>query len=37
MLHLDLLGVKLTPLTDRQSRYIGVDMAGPYKVDHYRY
>ena len=36
-LHLDALGVKLTQLTDRQARYIGVDVAGPYKVDHYRY
>lgn len=37
MLHLDALGVKLTQLTDRQARYIGVNVAGPYKVDHYRY
>ena len=36
-LHLDALGVKLTQLTDRQARYIGVSVAGPYKVDHYRY
>jgi adenosylhomocysteinase len=36
-LHLDALGVELTPLTDAQARYIGVEAAGPYKVDHYRY
>jgi adenosylhomocysteinase len=36
-LHLDALGVELTPLTEAQARYIGVDTAGPYKVDHYRY
>jgi adenosylhomocysteinase len=36
-LHLDALGVKLTPLTDEQATYIGVDKEGPYKVDHYRY
>jgi len=36
-LHLDALGVKLTPLTDEQASYIGVDKDGPYKVDHYRY
>jgi len=36
-LHLDALGVKLTALTDEQAAYIGVDPAGPYKVDHYRY
>jgi adenosylhomocysteinase len=36
-LHLDALGVELTSLTDAQARYIGVEVAGPYKVDHYRY
>ena len=36
-LHLDALGVELTSLTDAQARYIGVSVAGPYKVDHYRY
>jgi adenosylhomocysteinase len=36
-LHLDALGVKLTKLTDEQAEYIGVDPAGPYKPDHYRY
>ena len=36
-LHLDALGVVLTTLTPTQAAYIGVDVAGPYKVDHYRY
>ncbi|MEV5540350.1 adenosylhomocysteinase [Saccharopolyspora shandongensis] len=36
-LHLDALGVKLTKLTKEQAAYIGVDVNGPYKPDHYRY
>ncbi|MFI6293028.1 adenosylhomocysteinase [Nonomuraea sp. NPDC050790] len=36
-LHLDALGVKLTTLTKEQAEYIGVDVEGPYKPDHYRY
>jgi adenosylhomocysteinase len=36
-LHLDALGVELTTLTPVQAAYIGVDVDGPYKVDHYRY
>ncbi|SNT59995.1 adenosylhomocysteinase [Streptosporangium subroseum] len=36
-LHLDALGVKLTTLTKTQAEYIGVDVEGPYKSDHYRY
>ncbi|GAA1083150.1 adenosylhomocysteinase [Nocardiopsis metallicus] len=36
-LHLAALGVKLTELTKEQAAYIGVDVAGPYKPDHYRY
>jgi adenosylhomocysteinase len=36
-LHLDALGVKLTVLTDEQAAYLGVDPAGPYKTDQYRY
>ncbi|ACU97685.1 adenosylhomocysteinase [Saccharomonospora viridis] len=36
-LHLDALGVKLTKLTKEQANYIGVDVEGPYKPDHYRY
>ncbi|WP_328379652.1 adenosylhomocysteinase [Streptomyces sp. NBC_00440] len=36
-LHLDALGVKLTTLRPEQAAYIGVDVSGPYKPDHYRY
>jgi adenosylhomocysteinase len=36
-LHLDALDVRLTTLTKVQAEYIGVDAAGPYKPDHYRY
>ncbi|MGH9249703.1 MAG: adenosylhomocysteinase [Acidimicrobiales bacterium] len=36
-LHLDALGVKLTPLSQEQADYIGVPVEGPYKADHYRY
>jgi adenosylhomocysteinase len=36
-LHLDALDVKLTKLSDEQADYLGVDPAGPYKSDHYRY
>jgi adenosylhomocysteinase len=36
-LHLDALGVRLTELTKVQAEYLGVDIAGPYKADHYRY
>ena len=36
-LHLDKIGVKLTKLTDSQATYLGLDQAGPYKPDHYRY
>jgi len=36
-MHLDALGVRLTKLTKDQAEYIGVDVEGPYKSDHYRY
>ncbi|RZQ60553.1 adenosylhomocysteinase [Amycolatopsis suaedae] len=36
-LHLDALGVRLTTLTKKQAEYLDVDVAGPYKPDHYRY
>jgi adenosylhomocysteinase len=36
-LHLDRVGARLTKLTDEQARYIGVEVQGPYKPDHYRY
>ncbi|GAA1742261.1 adenosylhomocysteinase [Luedemannella helvata] len=36
-LHLDALGARLTTLTKKQAEYLGVDVDGPYKTDHYRY
>ena len=36
-LHLDKLGAKLTKLSDEQADYIGVQVDGPYKPEHYRY
>ncbi|MBK8232188.1 MAG: adenosylhomocysteinase [Candidatus Eisenbacteria bacterium] len=36
-LHLEKLGVKLTPLSKDQADYLGVPVNGPYKPDHYRY
>ena len=36
-LHLDRIGVKLSTLTPKQAKYIGVPLNGPYKADHYRY
>ena len=36
-LHLDALGVELTELTKEQAAYLGVDVDGPFKSDHYRY
>jgi len=35
--HLDKLGVKLTVLSDEQSKYLGVPKEGPYKPEIYRY
>ena len=35
--HLAALGVQLTELTKAQAEYLGVDVAGPYKPEHYRY
>ncbi|WP_168581925.1 adenosylhomocysteinase [Gephyromycinifex aptenodytis] len=35
--HLAALGVELTELTKAQAEYLGVDVAGPYKPEHYRY
>ena len=37
LLHLSKLGVKLTQLTSKQSDYLGVPEAGPFKPEHYRY
>lgn len=36
-LHLEKLGATLTKLTADQSDYIGVDVGGPFKPEHYRY
>jgi adenosylhomocysteinase len=36
-LHLAKIGARLTDLNDRQAAYIGVDPAGPYKPEQYRY
>ncbi len=36
-LQLKKLGAMLTELSDKQARYIGVDLNGPYKPDTYRY
>ncbi|MBX3021861.1 MAG: adenosylhomocysteinase [Bdellovibrionales bacterium] len=35
--HLEKIGVKLTKLSDKQSKYLGLDSKGPFKPDHYRY
>jgi adenosylhomocysteinase len=36
-LHLAKLGAKLTALSAKQAEYLGLEAAGPYKADHYRY
>ncbi|MFL2546942.1 MAG: adenosylhomocysteinase [Candidatus Rariloculaceae bacterium] len=36
-LHLEKLGVRLDTLSQRQADYLGVDVEGPYKPEHYRY
>jgi adenosylhomocysteinase len=36
-IHVTALGGELTKLTKDQAEYIGVDVEGPYKADHYRY
>ncbi len=36
-LHLAKIGVNLTKLSDKQSKYLGMDKNGPFKPDHYRY
>ncbi len=36
-LHIDALGVRLTELDKKQAEYLGVDVAGPYKPELYRY
>lgn len=36
-IHVEALGGHLTKLTKEQAEYLGVDVEGPYKPDHYRY
>jgi adenosylhomocysteinase len=36
-LHLEQLGAKLTKLSARQAKYIGVEVDGPFKAEGYRY
>ena len=36
-LHLGKIGVELTKLSDKQSKYLGMNPAGPFKPEHYRY
>ena len=36
-LHLPKLGANLTVLSEEQADYIGVEQAGPFKAEHYRY
>jgi adenosylhomocysteinase len=36
-IHVEALGGELTKLTKDQAEYIGVDVEGPFKPDHYRY
>ncbi|MBA5246495.1 adenosylhomocysteinase [Marnyiella aurantia] len=37
MLHLKKIGVELETLSEEQAKYIGVEVAGPYKPEYYRY
>ena len=36
-LHLDKLDAHLTPITEKQAAYLGVELGGPYKTEQYRY
>jgi adenosylhomocysteinase len=36
-LHLAKIGARLSELQPHQAAYIGVDVAGPYKAEQYRY
>ncbi|WAC90511.1 adenosylhomocysteinase [Mycobacterium sp. Aquia_213] len=36
-IHVQALGGTLTKLTKEQAEYLGIDVEGPYKPDHYRY
>jgi adenosylhomocysteinase len=37
MLHLEKIGVELDVLSSDQAEYIGVEVNGPFKPEHYRY
>jgi adenosylhomocysteinase len=37
LLHLKRIGARLTTLTEKQARYIGVPQGGPFKPEYYRY
>ena len=36
-LHLKKIGAELTEMSSEQGEYLGLDVAGPYKPEHYRY
>ena len=36
-LHLERIGVKLTKLNEKQSKYLNIAINGPFKPNHYRY
>ncbi|MDQ1399672.1 MAG: adenosylhomocysteinase [Acidimicrobiaceae bacterium] len=36
-LHLDKLDAHLTPISEKQAAYLGIDLGGPYKTEQYRY
>jgi adenosylhomocysteinase len=36
-LHLEMLGAKLTTLSQNQADYLGIKVKGPFKPEHYRY
>ena len=36
-LHLEKIGVKLSKLSDKQAKYLGLSAEGPFKPEHYRY
>ncbi len=36
-IHVEALGGTITKLTKEQAEYLGVDVEGPYKAEHYRY
>ena len=37
LLHLNKVGAQLTTLNDKQAKYLGLNTAGPFKPEHYRY